>query len=160
MNRLFEQFVTWLFTHAYEDSDIQVSAQARDRSLLWRGDARWGDVVPDILVRGRSERMAVDAKYKRYDIKRVSPGDLYQLFLYAQAYGGFGETPTAVLVHPTAEPSSSERLELRVAGAARAAVVTLPLQLPAMLDKLKTAEGRRETATSLRQQLKHLVPAS
>jgi hypothetical protein len=33
------------------------------------------------------DRVAIDAKYKLYDERRLSSGDVYQSFLYAYAYG-------------------------------------------------------------------------
>jgi 5-methylcytosine-specific restriction enzyme subunit McrC len=158
MNRLFEQFVAWLFRRAYDGSNVEVREQARDRSLLWRGDARWGDVVPDIVLRRGNMRLAVDAKYKRYDLKRVSPGDLYQLFLYAQAYQGFGDTATALLVHPAEASQEGDRIELRVSGSTTASVTTIPLHLPQLLDRLRSSQdNRRQVLDDFRKQLKEAL---
>ena len=48
-------------------------------------------VVPDILVErsaaDTTARLAIDAKYKLYDERKLSSSDVYQSFLYAYAYG-------------------------------------------------------------------------
>ena len=67
-------------------------------------------------------RVAVDAKYKLYDQRKLDSGDVYQGFLYAYAFSGAGElaVPTAVLLYPSStrvEPSGSapspERADIR-----------------------------------------------
>jgi 5-methylcytosine-specific restriction enzyme subunit McrC len=51
-----------------------------------------------------TKRLAVDAKYKIYDERKVDPGDIAQIFLYAYAYDQSSQ-PTAVLIYPTEEKS-------------------------------------------------------
>jgi 5-methylcytosine-specific restriction enzyme subunit McrC len=138
MNRLFERFVEWLYLHTLDPAQYQVRPQFRDRSLIWNGEKRWGTVVPDLLLRRGNAALAVDAKYKRYDLKRVSSDDLYQLFLYAQAYRGFGTTPRAVLVFPSESQQPAQRLDMRVKGDTTCSVVAVPLQLPHLLEQLRT----------------------
>jgi 5-methylcytosine-specific restriction endonuclease McrBC regulatory subunit McrC len=144
MNSLFERFVEWLFRRMLDAEDFDVRAQYRDRSLLWNGQKRWGTVVPDLLVRRDEATLAVDAKYKRYDLKRVSPDDLYQLFLYAQAYRGFGETPTSVLVFPSESSQAAQRLDLRVGGATKTSVVAVALHLQKLLEELRASPAGTE----------------
>ncbi|MGY1621047.1 McrC family protein [Geodermatophilus sp. SYSU D00965] len=139
MNGLFERFVEWLFRRTLDPGEFDVQAQYRDRSLLWNGQKRWGTVVPDLLLRRRQATLAVDAKYKRYDVKRVSPDDLYQLFLYAQAYRGFGETPSSVLVFPSESHQAVQRLDLRVGGDTKTSVVAVALHLPELLEELRAS---------------------
>jgi 5-methylcytosine-specific restriction enzyme subunit McrC len=139
MNRLFERFVEWLYTHTLDPAQYQVRPQFRDRSLIWNGEKRWGTVVPDLLLRRGDAALAVDAKYKRYDLKRVSSDDLYQLFLYAQAYRGFGTTPRAVLVFPSESQQSAQRLDMRVKGDTKCSIVAVPLQLPQLLEQLRAS---------------------
>src|SRR3954451_1958606 len=136
MNRLFERFVAWLYTHTLDSGVFRVLPQFRDRSLIWNGDKRWGTVVPDLLIRRGDAALAVDAKYKRYDLKRVSSDDLYQLFLYAQAYRGFGTTPRAVLVFPSESQQPVQQLDMRVSRDTKCSVVAVPLHLPQLLEPL------------------------
>jgi 5-methylcytosine-specific restriction enzyme subunit McrC len=95
-------------------------------------------VVPDILIEGsgsgRKARVAVDAKYKLYDERRLSSGDVYQSFLYAYAYGGAGGPvlPAALLVYPSST-GSGRSVWLRVRGAqtlAAAEILALGLSIP------------------------------
>ena len=137
MNRLFERFVEWLYTRTLDSAHFQVRPQFRDRSLIWNGEKRWGTVVPDLLLRRGDAMLAVDAKYKRYDLKRVSSDDLYQLFLYAQAYRGFGTTPRAVFVFPSESQQPVQRLDMRVNDVTKCSVVAVPLHLRPLLERLR-----------------------
>lgn len=151
MNRLFERFVEWLFQHTLDATEFHVRAQYRDRSLLWNGGKRWGAVVPDLLLRRGDATIAVDAKYKRYDLRRVDPGDLYQLFLYAQGYQGFGASPHSVLVFPAESTQPAQRLDLRVAGRTKSSVTALALNLPRLLREL--SEGNESVPENVRHDL-------
>jgi len=154
MNRLFERFVEWLFARALTGSPISVHPQFRDNSLLWHGERRWGTVVPDLLLRRGDAALAVDAKYKRYDLKRVSSDDLYQLFLYAQAYRGFGTTPSSVLVFPAESQQAIQRLDLRVNGAAESSVRAVSLHLKVLLEQIRSAQpGTKSLPPGLQQYL-------
>jgi 5-methylcytosine-specific restriction enzyme subunit McrC len=154
MNSLFERFVEWLFKRTLDPGQFDVQAQYRDRSLLWNGQKRWGTVVPDLLIRRGQATLAVDAKYKRYDLKRVSPDDLYQLFLYAQAYRGFGETPSSVLVFPSESRQATQRLDLRVGGATKTFVVAVALHLQKLLEELRSSPlGAEAVPASVRRDL-------
>ena len=63
-------------------------------------------MIPDFLVSsgGSSKRLAVDAKYKIYDDRKVDSGDIAQIFLYAYAYDHSSQ-PTALLIYPTQDKS-------------------------------------------------------
>lgn len=145
MNGLFEKFVEWLFRRAFGAGQFDIHAQHRDNSLLWNGQMRWGSVVPDILLRRDDATIAVDAKYKRYDLKRVSPDDFYQLFLYAQAYRGFGTTPRSILVFPSDSPQATQSLELRIGEDRKTSVIVVALHLKKLLDELKASPSGSET---------------
>ncbi|HEY9285130.1 MAG TPA: hypothetical protein VIP46_16880 [Pyrinomonadaceae bacterium] len=125
MNLLFEMFVRRLLERALDSPSYAIDYQRADRSIIWDADKNrpYSRVIPDLLVRSRrhpSRAVAVDAKYKLYDERKVSPADLYQSFLYAYAYGAEsgGETPSAVIVYP-ATAGAGRAINLRVRSAAK-----------------------------------------
>ena len=88
---------------------------------MWNTDTNrpYAAVVPDLLITSNGPsavEVALDAKYKRYDISKVASGDVYQAFLYAYAFStaSAGALPRAVLIHPSAHASAScVRLQAR-----------------------------------------------
>ena len=123
MNVLFEQFVTRLLEDAFAGSDVRVTAQRRDRSLILN-EATWrpyASVIPDILLESREggvrRRVPVDAKYKLYDERKLDPADVYQVFFYSYAYaskvGDVGTQTTAFIVYPASAGSKGTRLRVR-----------------------------------------------
>ena len=81
-------------------------------------------MVPDLLIEAIdptvAARVAVDAKYKLYDERKLNSGDVYQGFLYAYAFGGAGGQviPAALLLYPSST-RSSQAVRLRVRNAGR-----------------------------------------
>src|SRR5262245_41972140 len=72
-------------------------------------------IIPDVLVEKSSgERLAIDAKYKRYDEQKLAQADIYQVFLYAYAFrDAGGKIPSAVLLYP-ADAGSKPQTRLHV----------------------------------------------
>jgi len=145
MDRLFEMFVARLIQRLLINTGDRVRYQRRDRSIIWNEDMRrpYSTVVPDVLVeRRRGERLTrlpVDAKYKLYDERRVSPGDIYQSFLYAYAYGTTGGR-AGVIVHPSSSGATTTRW-LSVRGADRLVasnLYVLSVPIPNALDELES----------------------
>ncbi|MFE0349614.1 McrC family protein [Streptomyces griseoluteus] len=72
---------------------------------------------PDLLLRlpatGTDQHtlLPIDAKYKRYDRRGVSAGDIHQLLTYSAGYTP-ADAPSAVLVHP--QPGEFVRRTLRI----------------------------------------------
>lgn len=137
MNELFELFVEWLVRTCMIGSDVDVVAQHRDASILWRGARSWGAVRPDLLVRSADRALAIDAKYKRYDLKRLAIGDVYQLFLYAHAFLGFTAVPRSLLLYPSLSQAEELEVQLRPRGVAEASVHCLGVSLPPLLAALR-----------------------
>jgi hypothetical protein len=52
----------------------------------------------------------IDAKYKRYDERRVNIEDVYQAFLYAFAYAAPTRPPSSFLIYPGALSTPGFRL--------------------------------------------------
>lgn len=102
MNMLFERYVTVQLRRALAGTGLEVVAQGGLRYCLgpWReGEECVGDshaTRPDILVRRRSEVVAViDAKWK-HSSKGVTQADVYQMIAYARLY----RCPRLILLYP------------------------------------------------------------
>ncbi len=101
-------------------------------------------VVPDFLVesqRNFSSRLAIDAKYKLYDERKIAIGDIYQSFLYAYAYGSNPDTvlPHAMLLYP-ASGQSSRPTYLHIRSAERqiaAEVLAFGISIPDVLYEVR-----------------------
>ena len=116
MNRLFEQFVGRLVERLPDRRRFRVRSQQSDGSIVVDADTGrpYQRVVPDLLTETRDDPvrvLALDARYKLYDRRKLSPADVYQAFLYGQAYGG--PAGTALLVHPTDGGPTVARLAVR-----------------------------------------------
>jgi 5-methylcytosine-specific restriction enzyme subunit McrC len=142
MDRLFELFIARLIDRVLTGTGDRIQYQRRDRSIIWDEDKRrpYSAVVPDVLIARRSgnqlTRLPVDAKYKLYDGRRVSPGDIYQSFLYAYVYGTRGAR-SGVIVHPSSTgAATTRRLSVRAAGGlAASSLYVLSLPIPKALDE-------------------------
>jgi 5-methylcytosine-specific restriction enzyme subunit McrC len=108
MNSLFEQFLHRYLREILRKNGLTIAYQRHDRSIIWDifRNRSYSQVIPDFLISSGNytKRLAVDAKYKIYDERKVDPGDIAQIFLYAYAYDQSSQ-PTAVLIYPTEEKS-------------------------------------------------------
>jgi 5-methylcytosine-specific restriction enzyme subunit McrC len=112
MNRLFERFLWRLMERLLADRAYRVHYQKASRSILWDPVANrpYTHVVPDLVlekVGGTRSKLPIDAKYKLYDGRKASTGDIYQAFLYAYAFGEEAGNRRALVVHP----ASTDRLD-------------------------------------------------
>jgi 5-methylcytosine-specific restriction enzyme subunit McrC len=146
MNLLFERFVGLVVRRILRGSSLRVRYQHADRSILWDADAgrSYGRVIPDMLVeeRGGTAQLAIDAKYKSYDSRRLDSTDIYQAFLYAYAFRSAGHPPRALLLYPSTETAGSG-VHLRVrTGRSReeADILVYGLHIPSLLTELDCAE--------------------
>jgi 5-methylcytosine-specific restriction enzyme subunit McrC len=152
MNLLFERFVHRLFERILAGTSLTVAYQQADRSIIWNVDKNlpYSSVIPDLLIRSRNpplRRLAVDAKYKLYDERKISPGDVYQSFLYAYAYGEMlseKNLPAALIIYPSsASAPQSVRLHVRSAKKlAGAEIAAFGLPIPACLDEIEASSSR------------------
>jgi 5-methylcytosine-specific restriction enzyme subunit McrC len=156
MNLLFERFVERLVAGVIEPRRYRVDSQVVHSSIIWNAVTQkpYSRVIPDLVVRRRGtadRRLAIDAKYKLYDERRIDPSDIYQTFLYAYALGSraVGVGPTALLLYPA---SSSERKSIRLKvrslySARGAEIVGLGIPIPAALTELESGQaGAVQTA--------------
>jgi len=140
MNRLFEDFVARWFGDLFGGSVYRVLPQRRDRSILWNADLGrpYKAIIPDLLIQHRNELgrvLPVDAKYKLYDERTISSGDIYQTFLYAYAYGQTHTLPTALLLYPASSTGGGQvRLHVRrTGGSTSAELLAVPIHIPTAL---------------------------
>jgi len=101
MNLLFERFMQKLLEFSLGRS-YRVEYQKRSRSILWDMNRHraYGTVIPDFKLTGPEGSLIVDSKYKLGD--KLDPSDIYQCFLYAQAFGNVLVEPShAMLIVPS-----------------------------------------------------------
>jgi len=115
MNRLFEAFIERVLDALCTRSELRMWTQRKDRSILWDEIQQrpYATVIPDILIArqaGGPAFLPLDAKYKRYDERKVSNDDIYQTMLYALAYGPRkgDHPPQALLLYPASVPQPVE----------------------------------------------------
>ena len=146
MNVLFEGFVDALIRRVLDAQGFRVRSQAIYSSLIWNAStgAPHTRVVPDLVIetRGPSQRrLPIDAKYKLYDEKRLSPDDIYQTFLYAYSLGSRAGTkvPSSLLIYPaTSTRGRKHHLQVRSLYSDRGAeIIGAGVPIPAALEELQ-----------------------
>ena len=91
MEKLFERFVEAAIRRALPHS-TRIRTQARDTYLCQHNGAGFFQLKPDFLIEHESERMILDAKWKRLDTSAqgnkygIAQSDFYQLFAYGHKY--------------------------------------------------------------------------
>lgn len=142
MNSLFEQFLNKYLAEILRKQNLTLAYQHHDRSIIWDifQNRSYSQVIPDFLVSSKSSsnRLAVDAKYKIYDTRKVDPGDIAQVFLYAYAFDHSAQ-PTAVLIYPT-EDKSDQRASMVVRQSHQpngAKIHVLGLNIPEALSEIR-----------------------
>jgi 5-methylcytosine-specific restriction enzyme subunit McrC len=150
MNALFEEFIWRLVERLFPAPAYRVEPQEQNWSVLWdvAANRSYRSIRPDVVVRRRDGAQpcaVIDAKYKRYDVIDVSSADVYQGFLYAQAYAatGSGTPPTGLLIYPSERDEvQSETIRLRRSGRERAAdLVAFGLPVRTTLEHLHDADA-------------------
>jgi 5-methylcytosine-specific restriction enzyme subunit McrC len=155
MNQLFERVIFRTVERLLAGTSNRVRAQVGNPSVIWDAirNRPYARMIPDLLVEGGpfpGRQLALDAKYKRYDARRLETGDIYQSFLYAYAYSRWSATTVseAVLVHPAdgAEPTFT-RLRIRTAAEpAGAQIVAVGVPIAALLEELAGRQPERVLA--------------
>ena len=101
MNTLFERFVRRLLEFCV-GSTYRIGYQTKVRSILWDANRNrpYSAVIPDFQLFGPEGNLIIDSKYKIG--RKLDNSDIYQCFLYAQAFGSAKETPShSMLVVPS-----------------------------------------------------------
>ena len=150
MNALFEQFIESVVTEALRGSPLEVSGQESLRAVI-RDDATgrtYARVRPDLVITETQlgQRVPLDAKYKRYDLKKVNSGDIYQTFVYAYALGTTTRR-SAAIIHPTTEGGALGSLSVHsTAGNLGARITLIGIDVPAMLVALGGSPSERSAS--------------
>lgn len=161
MNALFEQFVEWLIRRAYAGMGVDIQAQQRNPSLITVDGQHRRTIAPDLVVAMHGCSLAIDAKYKRYDARDISPSDIYQLLLYAQCYTQFEEIPTSYLVYPSARMRAPTLIELKVpteGGTRQVRVRALGIALAEIVEGLRT--GNEAPLIRTIDEVRNLLPVT
>jgi 5-methylcytosine-specific restriction enzyme subunit McrC len=145
MNVLFERFVTRWLNWLVQGTRLRVYQQRQDRSILWDAVSckPYARITPDILIERQGQEgvfLPIDAKYKLYNDRGIDPGDIYQTFLYAYAYGEHHAVlPTAIILYPSSISCPSRVLHVRRRnGKSHAEIVGLGLNIPEALEEART----------------------
>lgn len=152
MNNLFEQFMNKYLTEILRHKRLTIAYQHHDRSIIWDifRKRSYSQIIPDFLVFSdkSSNRLAVDAKYKLYDNRKVDPGDIAQVFLYAYAYD-HSTQPTAVVIYPT-EEKTDQRSSMMIRqshGPNGAKIHVLGINIPEALGEIQEKKPGNSAAS-------------
>lgn len=150
MNLLFEKFIERWVTQLTAPHGVAVHPQRRDRSILWNAttDRPYKGIIPDLLIERRGigrRRLPLDAKYKLYDERSVDGADLYQMFLYAFAYGA--SAPDGLILYPASKRDRRDvKVQVRNADAgALARLTAMSVDVPAALQEARTGTSGPQT---------------
>src|SRR5262249_5665322 len=99
----------------------------------------YGTVIPDFMLTEADDgRLIIDAKYKLRE--RLDPADIYQCFLYAQAFGNMqAKPPHAMLIVPSISGTVEHwPLEVRTTqGAAKSVLDRVAVPVAAAADEMQ-----------------------
>lgn len=113
MNLLFEKFLYRLFEDL-AGRDIKVKYQQPLKNYYYNTDNEKHYLIPDFQIFYKGKLVGIaDAKYKDYDNKRITSGDLYQLTVYA--FANKEQINKVHLFYPTNENSFTFR-QIKLAG--------------------------------------------
>lgn len=145
MNALFEGFITALVRTALSGNNFTIQSQAKSAGHIWdvSRNRSYTHIIPDLLIETEAgKRLAIDAKYKRYDERKLAQSDIYQTFLYAYALSNeTTKMPSALLLYPSENSTMNRtRLDIRnIQGHQKARLhalgVDIPTALNGMIDK-------------------------
>lgn len=147
MNRLFERFIYRWVLQLLRKNPVKVRYQVGHQSIVWNATASrpYARVIPDLLLEWRDQpgrRLAIDAKYKIYDERRLVPADVYQLFLYAYAFGKKVQDSalaSSLLIYPSGNPNRPV-VELHIKnilGVTGARIRVIGIHIPSALQEAK-----------------------
>jgi 5-methylcytosine-specific restriction enzyme subunit McrC len=141
MNLVFQRFVRRLVEISVGVS-YQVQYQKKRSSILWDLDRNrsYSTVIPDFVLMGPGGNIVVDAKYK--PDSRLDIADIYQCFLYAQAFGNPDVLPSAFLVAPSlTETVEYSCLEVRsIHSIQKATLHRIAVPVAATIDEMQTTQ--------------------
>ncbi|MFN5073853.1 MAG: McrC family protein [Alphaproteobacteria bacterium] len=107
MERVFEDYVAFLFRKYAEGSKIKTQDKSYFLVEMHRGEKKFG-LKPDIVVeKEKSRKKIIDTKWKLIDQfaerrnYNISQADMYQLYAYGKKYTSDGIEPSLVLLYPS-----------------------------------------------------------
>ena len=159
MNMLFERFVKGFVERILEPDLYRVDYHVTHSSVIWDSNTGkpYSQVIPDLVISRRDDatyRLAIDAKYKLYNHRKIDSNDIYQTFLYAYALGsrGIATSPTALLLYPLAvSETSTLRLEVWALDKSRGAnIIAMGISIPTALRELESNVNDGPVTTALR----------
>lgn len=163
MNPLFEKFIEVLIRHILRNEPIAVQAQLTATGHIWDAERNqtYKRLRPDLLLTNSDHlRLAIDAKYKRYDAKKLHESDIYQTFLYTYAFrsADVDMLPSALIVYPADMPSTRTTcLHIRDSrGKVQSRLHAFGVDIPSMLDDLFNHTAQK-SAPVLRDAIKYLL---
>ncbi|MAU09027.1 MAG: hypothetical protein CL607_04335 [Anaerolineaceae bacterium] len=163
MNPLFEKFMEILIRHILRNDSIAVQAQLTATGHIWDAERNqtYKRLRPDLLLTNLDcLSLAIDAKYKRYDAKKLHESDIYQTFLYTYAFrsADVDMLPSALIVYPSDMPSTGmTRLHIRDSrGTVQARLHAFGVDIPSMLDELFDDTVQKSTSV-LREAIRYLL---
>ncbi|TVR25229.1 MAG: hypothetical protein EA396_00170 [Anaerolineaceae bacterium] len=162
MNPLFEKFVEVLVRHVLRHEPIEIQAQLTATGHIWDAERNqaYKRLRPDLLLTTASNlSLVIDAKYKRYDAKKLHEGDIYQTFLYTYAFRNAEAItlPSALILYP-ADLSSTSVTRLHVRdnrGVVQARLHAFGIDIPPLLDDL--VHGTEQVSSTVRDTIRQLL---
>lgn len=139
MNALFEKVIEVFVRSAFRPEEMVIRAQVNVSSSIWdvERNRSYKKLRPDLLLEtNKGQQLAVDAKYKRYNVKKLNEGDIYQTFLYAFAFRNESLVPAGLLLYPS-ESSTFDVTRLHIRdqrGIVYARLHAMGVDIPALLD--------------------------
>jgi len=117
MNTVFERFASRLIEEALEGTTLIVVRQSPLRAVIYDDDKdrSYATISPDLVIQHHASRRSVpiDIKYKTYQDRKISTGDVYQSFLYAYALGRDRTERRAGVLYPATRGTDGPSLSIR-----------------------------------------------
>lgn len=161
MNIVFERFVSQLVEEALDSSDLRCRKQGQLQAVI-RDDVSgrsYSTIKPDLVIEHRvtGRSVPIDVKYKLYGDKKVTTGDIYQLFLYAYALAADESSRRAGILYPTTVPMEGPALTIRpLEGPAAARISGAGLDVATMLE-LVNGTGRPQLYETVRNLIRRIT---
>ena len=147
MNQLFELFILRFFEFSLKQTEYLVKYQKQNPMVIWDyyKQRSYKKIIPDFIIENLNNTlspMVIDAKYKLYDLKKVSSADIYQSFLYAYVYGADFQSTNALIVYPTQSQADDQKiLQLKnLKGSLGANIRILGFHIPSALKEIEKNE--------------------
>lgn len=147
MNSVFEEFITTLLADALHGSGHRVAPKQRHHSMIFEADSGrpYASIIPDLTIETRldnsimEQRVPVDVKYKLYDDRQITTGDIYQAFTYALALSSGSTNAAAGVIYPGRQTKVTTRLDIAPhAAPTRARITIASVDLATILDQIRS----------------------